>query len=332
MRRKKYGGWILYTAVMLLICIFSVSITSASADSNYYAEVQQKALNCLQKYHGQQEASEIMGWSAIALCGNGLDVMSSEWRGKEALAGLKRNIAKGDQADLNITTDAARLILVLKVAGQDPSAFAGLNLPNTIKNAQLKSGKFPDDLRYGGESLVNAHIWSIIALQVAGNAGWNREAALAWLKSAQNPDGGYNYLKGAKESDIDVTCAALIAFSLCGAKKTDVYIKKSLDFLREHQCASGGFASWGTENCESTAMVIQALISLGIDPGGSEWKKKGGGPADALLKYQRPDGAFSHINGGKSNIMATQQALLALGDFMDKENVYQRLMKKKPVR
>ncbi|WP_054693136.1 hypothetical protein [Syntrophomonas palmitatica] len=79
-------------------------------------------------------------------------------------------------------------------------------------------------------------------------------------------------------------------------------------------------------------MVIQALISLGIDPGGSEWKKKGGGPADALLKYQRPDGAFSHINGGKSNIMATQQALLALGDFMDKENVYQRLMKKKPVR
>jgi hypothetical protein len=52
--------------------------------------------------------------------------------------------------------------------------------------------------------------------------------------------------------------------------------------------------SWGTDDPDTTAEVVEALIALGIDPQGPEWTKNGHSLVDALLTYQQPDGSFTH--------------------------------------
>ncbi|MDE5916663.1 MAG: hypothetical protein K2G62_00875, partial [Oscillospiraceae bacterium] len=76
---------------------------------------------------------------------------------------------------------------------------------------------------------------------------------------------------------------------------------------------TGGYSSYGTENCESSAQIVTALCTMGIDVySDSRFIKNGNTVVDAVLSYRNPDGGFSHISGGVSNIQATDQAAIAL--------------------
>ena len=61
------------------------------------------------------------------------------------------------------------------------------------------------------------------------------------------------------------------------------------------QLDTGDFASWGTENVESTDQVVVALCCLGIDPLKDErFIKNGKTLLDGILKYRMSDGGFVH--------------------------------------
>ena len=64
-------------------------------------------------------------------------------------------------------------------------------------------------------------------------------------------------------------------------------------------------------NCESTAQTIIALISSGVDIYDESFIKNDNSLIDALLQFECSDG-FSHIKSGEADIMATEQALMAL--------------------
>ena len=133
------------------------------------------------------------------------------------------------------------------------------------------------------------------------------------LAELRLPDGGWAVM-GAS-SDVDVTAMALQALAPLYEKDEEIkeVCEGALELLSERQLDDGGFSGFGQENPESTAQVIIALTSLGIDPLGDErFCKNEKTVLDGLLKYRNEDGSFSHVLGGAANDSACYQALLAL--------------------
>ncbi len=159
---------------------------------------------------------------------------------------------------------------------------------------------------------INAYIWGLIALNCADlpppdNAVNTTETLISHILSQQLPDGGFS-LKGTK-ADTDITATVIYALAPV-SNNTDVAmaVDAAVQALISLQLESGGFASMGIENCESTA---QAIIALSSDtktlPLIDEYGLK-----NVLLKYQRADGGFAHLPNGEADNIATTQACMAL--------------------
>lgn len=331
---KKWPGQVAKVILIIFaVLIINPSLSLAGSDSGYKELLQasaHKAQEFLQSYHREQEWEDFMGWTFLAFYGAEQSLGNLKDITDKSLAKFEQKVKTGAGFNSSITTDLDRLLLVLTAAGVDPHNFAGQNLAQSLAASQLPSGKFPDDTTYGGEDLVNAHIWSIIALQAAGIDGWDSDKAWKWLAANQNPDGGFSFMAGIPYSDVDVTASAVIALAMAGTTADDAVLKRAMEFLLSQQTQSGHFASFNEENLESTAMVIQALITAGIDPQADTLSRNGRGLVDILLSYQNEDGSFSHLPGGKGNVMATEQALLAVGDLLTGQSVYKRLMENRP--
>ncbi|HAY19996.1 MAG TPA: hypothetical protein DCY17_04230, partial [Clostridiales bacterium] len=73
------------------------------------------------------------------------------------------------------------------------------------------------------------------------------------------------------------------------------------------------FSSYGAENTESTAQVIIALCSLGIDPRTDERFMRGGkNIVDGMQSFLLPGSVYRHsANDSEGNLMSTEQAMLA---------------------
>lgn len=317
--------------VICIFLFFFVSFTMATPmamASNSPGQVRtaaDKCANYLWQYHQTEKMKEFIGWTPVALRSADQEFMNSRWQGVTALSQLELDIKKNTVSDMDITTSLARYIVILKSAGKDPANFAGQNLLSQLSQSQLPSGKFPDSIKNGGDELVNAHIWSMIALTTAGATDWDQNKAVNWLKLQQHADGGFNFVTESADSDVDVSSAAIIALVLSGEKKDSPAVAKAIDYLHQEQLPAGGFASWQTENLESATMVMQALIAAGIDPDSATWSKSGKKLIDIIMAYQLADGSFAHIKDGKGNSMSSEQALMTLGDYMEGKNVYQRM-------
>lgn len=315
------------TCVLLFVFILLAMAPPAAMASQSGAQKARTAADkCaayLQQYHQAEKIEEFLGWTPIALRAAGKDFVNPQWQGETALAQLEQDISS-KTVDLDTTTSLARYIIILQAAGKDPANFAGQNLVARLEKSQLPSGKFPDSIKNGGEELVNAHIWSMIALSATGASQWDRGKAVNWLKEQQHPDGGFNFLAGDTDADVDVSSAAIIALALSG-EEANTILSHAIDYLRQAQLPGGGFASWQTENLESAAMVMQALIAAGEDPDRAPWSREGKKLIDIITAYQLKDGSFSHIKDGKGNLMSSEQALMALGDYIQGKSVYQRM-------
>ncbi len=276
----------------------------------------------------EKSGAALSPWSYIALAGAGKG--AEVQKGREVCdRQFDKYRSSGELNDLSLT------VLTLLAAEEDPYNWRGQDLVATLRSTQLPDGKFPDLAGGGGlgdsgeQVLANAHIWAVIALYAAGSAPSDPEAAKQWLLSRQLEGGGFNWYTGEKRPDVDSTGMALMALAALGEGADSPAVLKALSYLKSVQGEDGGFSSWGAPNAESCRMVVSALVSLGIDPCGEKWCKPGGkNPLSALLSYQLPDGSFEHVKGGGPNLMATEQALLALGDVIKGQTVFARLREK----
>lgn len=140
---------------------------------------------------------------------------------------------------------------------------------------------------------------------------------LSQLISLQCADGGFSIT--GQYGDVDVTAMALQALASYPDPnaESDAAIDRALQFLSEKQQPSGGYSSYGAENPESTAQVIIALASLGIDPtADARFCKNGSTPLDALLRYRLPNGSFCHREGEETNHTATVQVFCAMTAYL----------------
>lgn len=301
---------ILFFLITILVIVFSAQ-SFALSNLNDTASY-------LEKNVSQSKYDGMLDWPILALSAVNKDVSTLINR-------REKQIEKEELFSPDRSTDYHRSIIGVVAARKDPRNFAGYNLIENVKKSQLPNGKFGDSIAQGGNYLVNAHVWGIISLYTAGETIPNRDKALKWLVDHQNEDGGYSIDTRVKSSDIDMTGMVLTAFGALGENKDHAAVKKAIEYLNKQQGDQGDFVSWGGTSSESLSQVIQGLIMLGIDPAGPEWSKKNGNLVTALLTYKKSDGSFSHAAGGKSNIIATYQALAALADYQNGQSIYQKL-------
>ena len=215
-------------------------------------------------------------------------------------------------------TEYFRMGLALTALGGDCReiiAAATLNNPTPLKRQSIITLDF---------ALLSLNA---LALPVPENAAHTPREYVERILSLQMADGGWSLtpVPGA-QADEDVTAMTLTALGPCyraGDKTVTAAVEKALSMLSARQSNNGDFATYGLANCESTAQVLTALTSLGIDPyKDTRFIKKGKTVVDGLLRYRLADGSFTHAytrdpendaaEAGGYNYLATDQAAYAL--------------------
>lgn len=240
-------------------------------------------------------------WTAFALARAGYTVPS------DYLPSVATDLSENSDTMRAITL--AKYVLILRAAGADPTNFNGINLVDKLYNQTNV-----------GLTGLNGYIFTLLALDsaddaVPANAAVSKANLVSTILSAQNTDGSFALAAGLP-GDVDITAMTLSALAP-HVKEAGVQdaVTKALAYLASRQQSDGGFISSGStaESSESTAQVIIALSSLGIDAASNaQFLQNGYSPLSNLLTYATQDGGFAHISGGAADTTAAQQALEAL--------------------
>jgi len=171
------------------------------------------------------------------------------------------------------------------LARQQPQTATDVAL---VAMARAAAGDRPDDLlprlrAHRPGRLVNATIWTILALRQAGEPA--PPVLVRALRSAQRRNGGWSW-HAAAAPDTNDTAAAIQALRAAGVRGRP--IDRAVAFLRRHQNRDGGFevlAGRGSDT-QSTAWAIQALLAAGRKPGTAAYRY--------LARMRRPDGSYRY--------------------------------------
>jgi hypothetical protein len=232
------------------------------------------------------------GWACLGLEASGRNPRDLRTNGQTPISYLRRTAG-----EIRSVGDMERTALVLVGAGLDPRRF-GRDLVARLRNHRLGDGSWPGQ--------VNPTAYGILALTASGSRGGLGRSA-AWLRSAQNPDGGWGFARGSA-GDPDSTGAAIQALAAAGG--SGEAIAKGVDWLRRSQAPGGGFAvAGGSPNAQSTALAVQGLIAAGVSPSSVQ---NGGSPLDYLASVRAPDGHFRYsASSDQTPVWVTGQALVA---------------------
>ena len=250
-----------------------------------------------------------------------------------------------EKLDRTKATEWHRISLAVLASGGDPRHMGAGGDIDLIADGTYNRGLVISPGRQG----INGWIWGLIALdskryEVPSDACNTREDFIVEILRTQRADGGFALTGNV--SDVDITSMAIQAlapyynsetvylYTSSVQKNADgVYIEcnktvrqvinEGIAWLSSVQCADGDFSSWGMQNVESTAQVIVALCSLGIDPvKDSRFIKNGNTLLDGMLKYRLNNGGFVHSFTydpdnptslpDQANSMASEQVLYAL--------------------
>lgn len=140
-----------------------------------------------------------------------------------------------------------------------------------------------------------------------------REKLVQRILSYELSNGGYALFGNG--ADIDITSIVVQALSKYkSSPKVNKSIDTCLSILSKRQDSSGAYNSFaGKITAESTAQVIMALSSLGINPiNDSRFIKNGNTTLDGINVFRNDDGGYCHMENYNTNSIATYQTFCAL--------------------
>jgi len=201
----------------------------------------------------------------------------------------------------------ALLILDARAMNADPTNFGGVNLPARLLATEQTSGA--DAGLFGTETQLNAflvggYVQGLVftALKEVGQTA--NAAAVNWLTGQQCPSGGWVLQSQASSQggctedpsngtgpDTNSTSLALQGLAAQGALTPSIETS-ALSFLSGGQDADGGWSYYPNSAAQpqqtdpqSTALVIQALLAMGLSPTSSTFTSSGHSPVSALLSF-----------------------------------------------
>lgn len=218
----------------------------------------------------------------------------------------------------NKATEWHRIALAIIACKGNPEAF-GTDAEGNPVNL-IADGTYNCKIGKPWKQGINGAAYALITLdskkyEIPDNAAYTREDLIEYLIGRELPDGGFAL--GGDAADADVT--GIVIQALAPYYDTMPKVKETVDRALERlslmQLPSGNFESFGESNLESTAQVLTALTSMGIDIMTDERfiTNEGKTLLDGIMMYYNSEGSgFSHILGEEINLMATHQAMYAL--------------------
>ena len=211
----------------------------------------------------------------------------------------------------------SRAALTVTAIGKDPTNVNGYNL-----------FEHHSDLDFVTNQGLPGSIFALISLDSANYKipSVDRKVFIEHILSEEYDCGGWA-LQG-EEPDVDITAQVIQAFAPYYGKdeRITAAVDRAVSHLSEVQQENGGFFAWEGENVQTTAQVIIALSSIGIDIRTDErFIKEGGWIGSYFMQYYLGDGAFCHTLGMAKDPMATDQcmqAMFALELFESGERYY----------
>jgi hypothetical protein len=230
----------------------------------------------------------------------------------------------------------ALLILDAHAMGLSATSFGGTNLVSRLQATEratgVDTGLFGlQDPTFDGSYRQGL---SLAALATAGvTSGTAVTSAETWLTGQQCKDGGWtSYINAfnpcnGKPADFEGPDTNSTALAVQGLEAqhalSPAAAKSSLSFLTRAQSADGGWGfepnsakAPGSTDPDSTALVLQALLSLGTSPASTKLTKNTPDPVTTFLSFQITSGTgtgalfFPGTSG--PNLLATYQAIPAL--------------------
>ena len=236
----------------------------------------------------------------------------------------------------------ANLILDAHALGVDPTNFGGTNLVTRLLATEQTSG--PDAGLFGTETQLNdfatgGYTQGLVftALKAVGQTA--NAPAISWLTAQQCPSGGWVFqsqatsLGGCTEDpsngtgpDTNSTSFALQGLAAQGAL-TPTLESNALSFLTSGQDADGGWSYYQNSTAQpqqtdsqSTGLVIQALLAMGLSPTSSTFTSSGHSPVSALLSFVvtsgSDTGALGFQDNTSGNLLATNQDVPVLAGLI----------------
>ena len=265
---------------------------------------------------------------------------------KTALAYLEGNanayIVSAATANEDGPGQLANLILDAHALGADPTNFGGINLVTRLLATEQTSGT--DAGVFGTEAQVGmfaagTFIQGVVlsALKAVGQPV--NAAAAGWLIGQQCASGGWvnrarlsaegaliDYTNGTGP-DNQTTSNVLQGLAAQGALTSGI-TASALSFYASGQDADGGWAYQPNSaaqpqqtDSQSTGLVIQSLLALGLSPTSSTFSSSGHSPVSTLLSFVvtsgSDTGALGYQDNTSGNLLATNQDVPVLAGLVN---------------
>lgn len=211
-----------------------------------------------------------------------------------------------------VSTDNSRIILALTALGEDPQTF--------VTGKDLLKGY--SDFDWVKKQGINGTIWALIALDSnqyeIPTGTTTRDKLISDILDNQTTNGGW--ATSGDVADADMTAMAIQALAPYYSRaNVKTAVNKALNLLSKTQNNETGayYNSYNELSVESTAQVIVALTSLGINPTKDDRFITNSGLTllDGLMNFYNGSGEFKHTVNGQGNPMATEQSYYALVSY-----------------
>ena len=270
-------------------------------------------------------------WTVLSLARSGIKVPKKYYEDYYKRVEKTVKDAKGILHRMKFT-EYSRVILALTAINKDVTDVGGYNILSYLSDF--------DNVKKQG---INGPIFALIAFD-AGNydipidkkasVQTTRQGIIDFILDKEIHKGtskAGGWALSGTDPDPDITFMAIQSLAnYRDQKEVKEAVDRALKIMSKKQLSTGGYNSWGTENCESTAQAIVALTALGIDIDTDsrfiKTDKKGNKNTlmDGMMQFYCKGGGFAHVNegydgGGGSgtglNAMATDQGMYALDAY-----------------
>lgn len=304
------------------------SITTKPVASPDAATAYQATQQYILRTVAEPQVSSIGGeWAVLGLARAGVLVPKDYYEAyyDKVVSYTNEKINPQEQLHRNKSTDNSRVILALTSICKDPTNVGGHNLLKGIT-----------DMNYLKKQGINGPIWALIAFDSKnyeipaapdGAEQVSRESLVDHILQQRHDDGGWSLSEDKTEASmVDITAMAIASLAPYYESNADVKtaVDGAISLLSKLQQSDGGYHDMDDASSESSAQVIVALTSVGIDPHtDSRFVKNGKSVVDSLCSFAVEGGGFRHTMTGERNAMASEQGLYALAAyfrFVDGQN------------
>lgn len=289
---------------MILTLIFSgCGAEKIGTDYDFSGVMEETMAEILESTPNPGHSSIFGEWSVMVAARSGAEV-PEDWF-ETYYENLSKILEENDGVLTNTKhSNYSRAVLTVTAIGKDPTDINGFDL-----------FAHHSDFDFVTKQGLPGSIFALISLDSMGYEipGVDRNLFIEHILSEEYDCGGWA-LQG-EEPDVDITAQVIQAFAPYYGKdeKITAAVDRAVAHLSEVQMENGGFFAWEGENVQTTAQVIIALSSIGIDIRTDErFIKEGGWIGSYFMQYYLGDGAFCHTLGMAKDPMATDQCMQAM--------------------